>query len=208
MPPPPRAADRPGWPSPVTLSPSQPSPLSQTGQHHPGRQPAGPDKAVLADGTALEVRAIRPDDTAALVDFHRGLSFETVYRRFFGVHPRLSPGEAEHFCTVDSVDRFALVAVVNGQIVGVARMERIEPASTAEVAFVVADKFQQRGLGRLLAHRLAAAGRERGVQQFVADTLPDNQPMLHLLSDAGFEVTVSMADGVARLTCPIGPAGD
>ena len=142
------------------------------------------------------------------MEFHGALSFQTVYRRFFGVHPHLSPGEAEHFCTVDSVHRFALVALVNGEIVGVARMERIEPASTAEVAFVVADKFQHRGLGRLLAHRLAAAGRDRGVQQFVADTLPDNQPMLRLLPDAGFDVTVAMVDGVARLTCPIGPAAN
>jgi RimJ/RimL family protein N-acetyltransferase len=192
----------------VTVRTSPPSRLSQAGQHHPGRQPGGPDKAVLADGTALEVRPIRPDDAVGLIEFHQGLSFETVYRRFFGVHPRLSPGEAEHFCTVDSIDRFALVAVVNGQIVGVARMERIEPASTAEVAFVVADKFQHRGLGRLLAQRLAAAARDRGVQQFVADTLPDNQPMLRLLPDAGFDVTVAMVDGVARLTCPISPAGE
>jgi RimJ/RimL family protein N-acetyltransferase len=168
----------------------------------------GPERAVLADGTALEIRPIRPDDVAGLERFHGRLSFDTVYRRFFGGHPHLSPGEAEHFCTVDSIDRFALVAVVNGQIVGVARMERIKPAPTAEVAFVVADNFQHRGLGRLLAQRLAAAGRERGVQQFVADTLPDNQPMLRLLPDAGFEVTVAMVDGVARITCPIGPAGD
>ncbi len=190
------------------MRPSQPSRLSQAGQRHYGRQPGRPDKDVLADGTALEVRPIRPDDATGLIEFHGGLSFQTVYRRFFGVHPQLSSGEAEHFCTVDSVDRFALVGVVNGEIVGVARMERIEPASTAEVAFVVADRFQHRGLGRLLAQRLAAAGRERGVQQFVADTLPDNQPMLRLLPDAGFEVTVALVDGVARLTCPIGLAGD
>jgi GNAT superfamily N-acetyltransferase len=192
----------------VAVRPSQPSRLSQAGQPHFGRQRGRPDKAVLADGTALEVRPIRPEDVAGLEKFHEGLSFQTVYRRFFGVHPHLSPGEAGHFCTVDSVDRFALVALVNGEIVGVARMERIEPASTAEVAFVVADKFQHRGLGRLLAQRLAAAARDRGVQQFVADTLPDNQPMLRLLPDAGFEVTVSMVDGVARLTCPIGPAAN
>jgi RimJ/RimL family protein N-acetyltransferase len=188
--------------------PSQPSRLPQAGQRHFGRQRVRPGKAVLADGTVLEVRAIRPDDAEGLVEFHGALSFQTVYRRFFGVHPHLSPGEAEHFCTVDSVHRFALVALVNGEIVGVARMERIEPASTAEVAFVVADKFQHRGLGRLLAQRLAAAARDRGVQQFVADTLPDNQPMLRLLPDAGFDVTVAMVDGVARLTCPISPAGE
>ncbi|MDQ6617654.1 MAG: GNAT family N-acetyltransferase [Actinomycetota bacterium] len=163
----------------------------------------GSEQAALADGTSVELRPIRPDDVRRLVEFHDGLSFETVYRRFFGVHPHLGPAEAVHFCTIDGTDRFALVAAVNEEIVGVARMERIQPPSVAEVAFVIADRFQHRGLGRLLARRLAATAVELGVREFVADTQPDNQPMLHLLSDAGFEVQVSSADGVVRLTCPI-----
>ena len=163
------------------------------------------ETALLADGTAIEVRPISPDDAPGLVEFHEGLSFETVYRRFFGVHPHLGRREAEHFCTVDSMARFALVALVHGEIVGVARMERLARASTAEVAFVVADRFQHRGLGRLLARRLADAARQRGVEEFVAEILPENQAMLRLLPDAGFEVKLSMGDGVVHLTCSIGP---
>ncbi len=163
-----------------------------------------PEQVVLADGAVIEVRPIRPDDVVGLVHFHEGLGFETVYRRFFGVHPHLGATEAEHFCTVDSVERFALVALANGEIVGVARMERLEPSSSAEVAFVIADGFQHRGLGRLLAQRLAALARQRGVQEFMADVLPGNQPMLRLLPDAGFEVTCSSVEGIIRVTCPIG----
>jgi RimJ/RimL family protein N-acetyltransferase len=163
------------------------------------------ERVVLDDGTDVEVRPIEADDVPELVRFHDGLSFDTVYRRFFGVHPHLGRAEAEHFCVSDSVDRLALVALVGGDIVAVARLERLEPKSTAEVAFVVADRFQRHGLGRLLALRLAAAARSRGIDRFVADVLPDNQPMLHLLPDAGFAIGVALADGFVHLTCPLCP---
>ncbi len=147
---------------------------------------------VLGDGTMVRIRPIESGDVVALVEFHEGLSFGTVYRRFFGGHPHLGTHEAEHFCAADNVDRFALVAVADDAVVGVARMERVDPATTAEVAFVLADRFQHRGLGRVLALRLAAAASERGITELVADILPDNLPMLRLLPDAGFAVTVSL----------------
>jgi len=175
------------------------SPASSEQVQHPGV------RVVLDDGTEVEIRPIEADDVPNLVRFHEGLSFDTVYRRFFGVHPHLGRAEAEHFCVTDSVDRLALVALVDGDIVAVARMERVVPASTAEVAFVVADRYQHHGLGRLLAPRLATEARLRGIDCFVADVLPDNQPMLHLLPDAGFVVGAAMADGFVRLTCPISP---
>ena len=162
-----------------------------------------PEEILLADGVTVEVRPIRPGDIDQLVRFHEHLSGLTVYRRFFSIHPHLGPEEATHFCTVDSVDRVALVALVSRQIVGVARMERIQPATTAEVAFVISDEFQHRGLGRVLARCLAVAARESGITDFVADVLPDNHPMLRLLPDAGFAVTASTRDGVTRLVCPI-----
>jgi RimJ/RimL family protein N-acetyltransferase len=172
-----------------------------------GSERQAAESAVLADGTVVELRPIRPDDVSLLVEFHEGLSVETAYRRFFAVHPHLGPGEAEHFCCVDSVDRFALVGVVEGKIVGVARMERLQPAATAEVAFVVADSYQHQGLGRILVQRLAAAARDRGVAEFVAETLADNQAMIRLLPAAGFEVKLCRRDGVVILTCAIdGPA--
>jgi RimJ/RimL family protein N-acetyltransferase len=164
--------------------------------------------AVLADGTVVEIRPIRADDVPLLVEFHEGLSVETSYRRFFGVHPHLNPGEAEHFCCVDSLDRFALVGVVKKEIVAVARLEGLQPAETAEVAFVVADRYQHRGLGPILVQRLAAAARARGVTKFVAETLADNRAMLRLLPAAGFEVNISREDGYVTLTCAIGASAD
>jgi RimJ/RimL family protein N-acetyltransferase len=173
----------------------------QDGQPFPDGQPFA--DAVLADGTVVGVRLISADDEAALAAFHDKLSAESVYRRFFGIHRHLSPTEVQHFCRVDNVDRLALVGVTDGEIVGVARMERIQPATTAEVAFVIADEIQHRGLGRIMAQRLAVVASALGITEFVADTLVDNRAMLHLLTAAGFAVTMSVDEGVARLVCPI-----
>jgi RimJ/RimL family protein N-acetyltransferase len=162
---------------------------------------------LLPDGTPIVLRSIEPGDLPALVRFHEGLSPTTVYRRFFGFHPHLAALEAEHFCCVDGIDRFALVAIADDAIVGVGRLERIEP-KTAEVAFVVADRYQHRALGQFIARQLAEVARSLGIETFVADVLPGNTPMLHLLPDAGFAVERSASDGVVRLTCPLGLAND
>ena len=160
--------------------------------------------ALLADGAPVHIRPIRPSDAAGLLAFHRGLSAETVYRRFFSPHPTLSQREVERFTTVDYRDRFALVATLEGDIVAVARYDREGP-ETAEVAFVVSDAHQGRGVGSLLLEQLAAAARERGIRRFVADTLVSNTPMLGVFRDAGFEVQLSMSSsGVAHVEFPIG----
>ena len=75
----------------------------------------------LEDGTPISIRPIRPNDIGELVAFHDRLSADTVYRRFFGPHPHLSPEEARRFTTVDYRDRFALVARCAGQLVAVVR---------------------------------------------------------------------------------------
>jgi RimJ/RimL family protein N-acetyltransferase len=175
---------------------------------------AGPDGRgrrsvveVLADRTAVQIRPIGPDDIDDLVAFHEGLSFQTIYRRFFGGHPHLGSAEARHFCVLDEPGRFALVAHVDRRIVGVARMEPSEVATTAEVAFVIADDFQRRGLGRILAQRLATIAAERGITDLVADVLSDNRPMLRLLPAAGLPVTVTHSHGVARVSSHLPPPG-
>ncbi|MDQ6783310.1 MAG: GNAT family N-acetyltransferase [Actinomycetota bacterium] len=158
----------------------------------------------LANGVTVTIRPIEADDFLALVAFHEHLSFETTYKRFFGVHPHLAPGEAEHFCAVDNHDRFALVATTDdAQLVGVARLERLDLPNIAEAAFVIADQFQRQGLGTVLARELAYAARQLSMTELVADTLADNQAMLRLFPAAGYPVTVKSRDGVARISCPV-----
>ncbi|MFP5218655.1 MAG: GNAT family N-acetyltransferase [Actinomycetes bacterium] len=164
--------------------------------------------AVLADGGTVHLRPITPDDADLLREFHARLSPDTVYNRFFTMVRALPARDVERFTTVDHDERAAVVAVLQGAIVGVARYDRL-PASgdapvEAEVAVVVEDAHQGRGLGPLLLEHLTAAARERGIERFRADVLPSNRRMLSVFRSAGFEVDRELADGYVELSYPIG----
>ena len=163
--------------------------------------------AILADGATAHLRPIRPTDASGLVAFHAGLSFETVYSRFFGVHPELTDKEVERFTTVDYHDRFALLATLDDEIVAVARYDRVSPEA-AEVAFVVADAHQARGIGALLLEQLAGAARERGIRRFVADTLLANSAMLGVFRDAGFGAQTTTSAGIVHVEFAIDETED
>ena len=158
---------------------------------------------VLSDGLTVHVRPILPDDGERLVAFHAGLSPDTVYRRFFSAHPRLSDAEVERFTHVDYANRLALVALQGEEFMAVARFDRRPGSDEAEVAFVVGDASQGRGLGTLLLEHLATAARGRGIVGFEADTLAQNSAMLRVFKDAGFEAHRAWQDGVVRVTFPI-----
>ena len=159
--------------------------------------------AVLADGGTVHLRPIRPDDADRLRAMHSRLSPDTVYMRFFSMVRTLSAREVERLTVVDHEDRVAVVAVLRDELVGVARYDRSPATSEAEVAVVVQDDQQGRGLGPLLLEHLAAAGTERGIERFLANVLPSNRRMLEVFRSAGFEVERHMADGYVELTYPI-----
>ncbi len=105
---------------------------------------------VLADGGTVRVRPIRPDDGERLLGLHARLSPDSVYYRYFAPRPVLTPDEVAHLTGVDHRSRVALVASLRDQIVGVARYDTVPGTSDAEVAFVVEDAHQGRGLGSVL----------------------------------------------------------
>lgn len=158
---------------------------------------------LTADGATMHVRPISPDDGQRLIEFHRRLSPETVYRRFFSAHPELTAREVERFTHVDFVERLALVAEREGELVAVARYDKIPGTGDAEVAFVVADAYQGRGLGTLLLEHLASAARGRGIARFVADALFTNTAILKVFGHAGFTVKETYDYGVVSLEFPI-----
>ncbi|MGP8009874.1 MAG: N-acetyltransferase family protein, partial [Acidimicrobiales bacterium] len=91
----------------------------------------------VTSGATLHLRPIRADDAERLVVFHSHLSFDSIYRRYFSLHPELSADEVRHFTQVDYVDRLALVIEDGDEIVAVGRYDRYPESPTAEVAFVV-----------------------------------------------------------------------
>lgn len=165
-------------------------------------------RVLLLDGTVVDIVAIGPGDAERLVRFHHTLSSETTYRRFFAFHPELSAAEVYRFTHVDHRDREAVVAVADGEIVAVARFDRLENPSDAEVAFVVADSWQGRGLGTLLFKHLTRRARDLGVARFAAETLAHNHPMLALFHHAGLPVREHVEAGVAHLAIDLGEAAE
>jgi len=159
---------------------------------------------LLRDGRTAHIRPIRAEDEDLMVEFYARVSPESKYYRFFAPMPELSPADLYRFTHVDHVDRVAMILLVGGQMIAVGRYDTVKPGE-AEVAFLVEDAHQGRGIGQLLLEHLAQAGRERGIERFVAEVLPDNQAMIHTFRDAGYRLGSGYEDGVMMLEFPIDP---
>ncbi len=160
---------------------------------------------VANDGGTLFLRPITPEDADDIRKLHGRLSEETVYFRFFTPLPYLSDAMLHRFVNVDYTDRMALVAVLGELIVAVARYDRLPGSSEAEVAFLVDDAHQGRGLATVMLEYLVAVAKESGITRFVADTLPENTKMLKVFHDAGFRDHRHFQDGVVRVSFEISP---
>src|SRR3954453_21160168 len=154
---------------------------------------------VAADGGTVHLRPIRPDDADALGAFHAGVWQRTRYLRYFSAYPRIPERDLYRFPHVDHRDRVAFVAVLGGAIIAVGRYERHPGTDEAEVAFVVADKHQGRGIGSVLLEHLAAAAREVGLRRFIAIVLAENSAMIRVFRDAGYETTRHIEYGEVNL---------
>ena len=160
---------------------------------------------VLSDGGTVHLRPVVPDDADGLVALHGRLSERTRYFRYFGAYPRIPPRDLERFSTVDHHDRVAFAALLGDDIVAVGRYERLGEQLLAEVAFVVDDAHQGRGLGSILLEHLAAAASECGLRRFVAEVLAENPGMVRVFRDAGYQVSREMEEGVLHLEFDIDP---
>ncbi len=166
---------------------------------------------VLADGGTAHLRPIRAGDAELLRAFYARLSPESIYYRFFSPRPRLSDREIEYFTRVDYIDRVALIATIADAMVAVVRYDRTRvpdggtPSETAEVAFLVEDAHQGRGLGSVLLEHIAEVARERGIRRFVADVLPENRRMSKVFRDVGYRAEQRYEDGVLLLTMDLQP---
>ena len=123
---------------------------------------------ILRDGATAHLRPIDPEDRALLDRFHSSQSENSIYLRFFSYKPRLSERELERFTTVDHVDRVCFILLLGGSIIGVGRYDRTSERA-AEVAFMISDAHQGRGIGSILLEHLAAAARENGIEVRVGD---------------------------------------
>lgn len=157
--------------------------------------------ALLSDGATIEICAAGPGDFAAVRDMHANMSLDHRYLRFFSMSPFAAEQEARRVCREHTPDRAALLAVLDGEVVGCASYERLGAGSrSAEVAFAVADGMHRRGIGTLLLKHLVSLAGSRGVRAFTAQMLSSNTAMLRVFADSGLETQRSLADGIYDLT--------
>src|SRR6266511_2124747 len=133
-----------------------------------------PDWLLVAGGSVLQLRGMTALDGEALRHFYLGLSRQTLYRRFMTPTPRLPESMLASLCETGRLDREVVVATLGDQIVAEARYHRVPGADEAEIALVVADLWQGRGIGAALTDRLARLGRRRGIVAFTGAMLADN----------------------------------
>ncbi|MEU7282339.1 GNAT family N-acetyltransferase [Streptomyces sp. NPDC045431] len=168
---------------------------------------------VLRDGGTARIRPITPDDAERLVSFYEQVSDESKYYRFFAPYPRLSAKDVHRFTHHDYVDRVGLAATVGGEFIATVRYDRIDerglpagaPADEAEVAFLVQDAHQGRGVASALLEHIAAVARERDIRRFAAEVLPANTKMIKVFTDAGYTQKRSFEDGAVRLHLDLEP---
>ncbi|MBV2357430.1 GNAT family N-acetyltransferase [Streptomyces sp. J2-1] len=167
---------------------------------------------VLRDGGTARVRPITVDDAERLVSFYEQVSDESKYYRFFAPYPRLSAKDVRRFTHHDFVDRVGLAATVGGEFIATVRYDRLgtgkdggAAGDEAEVAFLVQDAHQGRGVASALLEHIAAVARERGIRRFAAEVLPANSRMIKVFTDAGYTQKRSFEDGVVRLEFGLEP---
>jgi acetyltransferase len=149
-------------------------------------------------GATFLVRPIRPEDETAMVRFHRDLSADTVYSRYFaalGLDRRIAHDRLVRVCFGDYDRELALVAEHEDpesgerEIAAVGRLSRTNAPGTSEFAILVADRFQHHGLGSELLRRLVEIGRDEGLHRIVAEMLPTNGAMIRISEKLGFTLS-------------------
>ena len=169
-----------------------------------GMPSRAPLDVILRDGSTLRLRAPAPADAEALLEFFASLSDRSRFLRFHGF-PALVPALVEPVLEPDWEERGALVGALGGQIVALANYVRLRDRRVAEVAFTVHDDFQGRGIGTRLLEQLADAAGAVGIEEFLAEVLPDNRGMLNVFRDAGFDVVRELEGGEVEVRFPITP---
>jgi RimJ/RimL family protein N-acetyltransferase len=160
-------------------------------------------ETTLRDGTHLSLRPIRPTDEPLMKDLFYACSEATIYHRFF-MHVKTMPhSKLQRFVNVDYANEMAIVGLVNeegqNRIICVGRYALDHAANMAEVAFLVRDDFQGKGIGTFLLHHLMNVAQSQGIAGFTAEILADNRAMIHVLHKSGCEMKTSLAEGIYHL---------
>ncbi len=169
---------------------------------------------MLPDGTPVSLRSVRPSDRYRLYFGFKRLSDQSRNRRFLHSKQKLTKSELRFLTHPDGEYHVALGMLerhlfgLAGQGIGVGRYIRLnDNPNVAEVSLTVADKYQGRGVGKLLLAYLTQAAMDNGVQRFLFYTLGDNRPMQHLLKQTGWEMDSVIEAGAITFDAKLESSG-
>jgi RimJ/RimL family protein N-acetyltransferase len=162
----------------------------------------------LKDGTAVTIRAIRPDDKNRIVEAFKNLEPESIYSRFFHYKSELTDEELRAITEVDFENSVALVVTIpagGGEetIIGVGRYVLYDPPNalrSAEIAFTVEEDYHGQGMASSILRHLIHIARNKGVSQFVAEVLAENRAMLAVFARSGLPMKKSLEEGAVHVT--------
>jgi acyl-CoA hydrolase len=154
-------------------------------------------------GLELLLRPVKISDEPLLKDFFYSLSDRSLYRRFISMRMDMPHERLQEFVVIDYTREMVILATQSvgekENIVGVGQYGLDEMSHTAEVAFVVRDDFQNRGIGTELLEYLTLLAKRQGLRGFTAEVLVENRPMLSLFQKMGFDIETRTESGVYEL---------
>jgi ribosomal protein S18 acetylase RimI-like enzyme len=146
-------------------------------------------RELLSDGSQIEIRALRREDEADMLAALGKISAQSLQRRFFAMKRHFSDKERAFFMDIDFKNHVAIVALAEEagrkMVVGGGRYIVFEPGR-AEMAFVVIDNWQGRGVGSIMMRHLVKIARDAGLQELTAEVLPENAAMIKVFGKFGF----------------------
>jgi acyl CoA:acetate/3-ketoacid CoA transferase beta subunit/RimJ/RimL family protein N-acetyltransferase len=162
----------------------------------------------LNDGTQIFFRPVKTTDEAALSEMLYSLSPSSLQRRYMTSTMRFPHRDIQQLTNVDYLQNISIVGTVPGvsgdEIVAIAQYFLDPKTQSAEVAFIVQDEWQQKGMGTLLLQYLTKIAKQRGVKQFYAKVLPTNKPMLAVFYNSGYKVNTEFDGDVYHISYPLG----
>jgi len=158
----------------------------------------------LRDGTEIFFRPVKPTDEAALSEMLYSLSEASIRTRYIAQTMTFPHKDVQRLTNIDYIQNLAIVGTVPGvsgeEFVAIAQYFLDPKTGSAEVAFLVQDEWQKKGMGTFLLNYLAQVAKKRGVKQFYAKVLPTNKPMLAIFHNSGYEVRTEFDGEVYSIT--------
>jgi GNAT superfamily N-acetyltransferase len=156
----------------------------------------------LSDDPEVLIRPVSPGDQDELREMLSRLSRETIHKRFHLPMPHVPEWMLAYLTEVDHYNKESLVALVGDEMVGHAMYARQE-AREAEMAIVVEDRWQSKGIGKFLLSRLAEEAEHRGIEAFTGTVLGENSDALRFFSSVLFKAKVEIKNSVYHLHVPL-----